>query len=84
MSNPVISETKQWRTIVGTLDEAFNIARTQILDVDPWAGASISMTPVMRDHATGQFQWEVMVSGIAMTIGGGTQDSTHPPATPLR
>jgi len=81
VSNPVIATTTQRRTIVGTLTEAFDIARTQMQDVDAWAGASISINPVMRDHTTGTFQWEVMVSGIAATLGN-AQESTHPPATP--
>jgi hypothetical protein len=80
MSNPVIATTTQRRTIVGTLDEAFTIARTQIQDIDAWAGASISINPVMRDHTTGTFQWEVFISGNPTTLGDA--QSTHPPAAP--
>ena len=82
MSNPVIATTTQRRTIVGSLEEALTVAKTQSADVDAWTGLSISINPVMRDHQTGWFQWEVMVAGQPVTLGAASQNSPHPPATP--
>jgi hypothetical protein len=58
------SVTTRWRTIVGTVDEALDIARVQAHQVDASTGAQISINPVGRDPETGEYQWEVMVSGV--------------------
>lgn len=63
MSSTYISPTSSWRTVVGTFDEAIQFAKDRVAEVDPWQGAQVAISPVMRDHATGQFQWEVMVTG---------------------
>lgn len=65
MSTP--SVTTQWRTTVATIDEALDLARVQVQQVDAYAGAQISINPVGRNHETGEYQWEVMVSGIPAT-----------------
>lgn len=61
------STTTQWRTIVATIDEALDTARVQVQQVDAYAGAQVSINPVARNHETGEFQWEVMVSGVPVT-----------------
>ena len=85
MSQPVISTTTQRRAICGTLDEALTLAGTQAREVDAWAGCSISISPVMRDHTSGTFQWEVMVAGNPVQLNTPTnaaEVSSYPPATP--
>ena len=65
MSNT--SVTTRWHTVVSTVEEALDIARVQVQQVDAYAGASISINPVGRNHETGEYQWEVMVSGVPVT-----------------
>ena len=64
MSNISYSTTTQQRVVVGTFEEALSAARDMVAQIDAWAGATVGINPVMRDHETQQFQWEVMVSGV--------------------
>lgn len=78
-----MTQSNQWRATVGSLDEALELAGTQARKIDAWSGISLAISAVNRDHMTGQFQWEVMVSGQPLPIPEaepGTVTQPPPPA----